>query len=388
MQGISRARVGFDARYINDRYHGIGRYAFSLIRALAGLAPEVDFVLFTGREQDSRFPLSNLESLPNVSLQAGPWPLYLPSEQIHWARLLRKHGIDLFHSPYFANALLSAVPSIITVHDLIFERYPEYMPSRWARPYYRLLMAASIRKAKKVITVSRATETDLHAYYPAARGKTDVISEGADPHFKRTAQPQDKCYVHERYQIDFPYILAVGAHRPHKNFGRLVQAFGRVRDRIPHRMVFAGSRDPRFHDESEEQVKKLGLSNRVRFLDWVEEKDLPLLYSQADLVAMPSLIEGFGLPALEAMACGTPVLSSNATSLPEVTGNAGIEVDPLNIESIASGLVRALCEPGERERMSVEGIKRAASFTWGNTASQCLQIYRQVLSTGNRSSAT
>ncbi len=371
-------RIAFDARYINDRYHGIGRYAYRLLEALVSAAPQHTFVIFRGQGRDSRFDWDALAGRANVEFQPGPWPLYWPQEQLNWPGVLRRSRADLFHSPYFVTPLLSSIPAVLTVHDLIFDRFPLYMPWGWSRPYYRLLMAWGIRRARRVIAVSQATATELGHYYRISPDRVVVISEGADPTFRPIADSHESQSLRQRYHLNRPFIMTTGARRPHKNQARLVNAFARLAGDIGHDLVFAGPPDERFPDQARLAAQHHGLNGRVKFLDWVPEADLPGLYGLADLVVLPSLVEGFGLPALEAMACGTPVVASNGSSLPEVVGEAGVLVNPLDEDELTGAIGRLLHDAGLRQRLSLVGRQRAALFTWENAARQVLQVYDEI----------
>jgi len=376
---MSSKRIAFDARYINDRYHGVGRYAFRLLEAMVAAAPAHTFIVFRGRERDSRFDWDALAARPNLELRDGPWPLYWPQEQILWPRLLRQSRADLFHSPYFVAPLLAPCPVVITVHDLIFDRYPAYMPWGWARPYYRLLMTWGTRRAWRVVAVSRSTATDLARFYRTPTDKVVVIPEGVDPGFARVTDASRLRTLRHRYGLTRPFVLTVGARRPHKNLARLTHAFACLAPEVAHDLVFVGPADPRFPDEARRAVVQERLDGRVRFLDWVSETDLPGLYTLADLVVLPSLIEGFGLPALEAMACGTPVLVANASSLPEVVGEGGVLVDPYSVEAMAEVMWNLLRNEALRQRLAEVGRQRAAAFTWQQTAQQTLHLYETIL---------
>lgn len=389
-------RIAFDARYINDRYHGIGRYAFRLLEALASLSLQrgLDhtFFVFRSPAPDTRFDWQALQSLPNLHLRQGPPALYLPTEQLAWRRLLSREPFDLFHSPYFVAPLMAppSLPVMVTVHDLIFERYPRYMPMPWSRPYYRLLVRLSLRRAAVVAAISQATASDLRQYYPQANGKIAVTTEGVEAAFRPPASWQTVTALRQRYKLERPYILSVGARRPHKNLGRLVRAFGQLSGDFPHELLMVGPPDERFPDEARLEARRLNANGgasqvslspagRVRFLDWAPEADLPLLYAGAELVVLPSLIEGFGLPALEAMACGAPLLASNSSSLPEVVGEAGGLVDPLDEQALAQGMAHILGDAELRRSMAQTGLLRARAFTWQRAAGQILDLYPQAL---------
>ena len=375
---MTALRIAFDARYINDRYQGIGRYAFRLLDALVAAAPQHTFIVFQGKEQNSRFDWQRLVSSPNVEVRAGPWPLYWPHEQLQWSWLLRRSGADLFHTPYFVVPLMASVPIIATVHDLIFDRYPAYMPWAWSRPYYRLLMRWGTRRARRVIAVSQVTAADLAHYYGTPPQKTVVVPEGADPSFTPVTDAWRLEELRQRHGLSRPFVLTVGVRRPHKNLTRLVQAFASLAQETTHDLVFVGPLDGRFTDEARQAVDALGLDGRVTFLNWVAETDLPGLYSLADLVILPSLMEGFGLPALEAMACGIPVVAANNSSLPEVLGDAGVLMDPYAVLAMADAMRRLLSDEALRRRLSAAGRERAASLSWEKAAQQILAVYQEV----------
>ena len=372
-------RIAFDARYINDRYHGIGRYAFRLIEALAQAAPQTTFFVLRGTARDTRFDWATLEALPNIHLKKGPSPLFWPQEQLIWPFILRRLGVDLFHSPYFVAPLLSNVPAIITIHDLIFERFPQYMPWAHTRPYYRLLMALSTRRARRIVSVSQATAADLQQFYKIPREKIAVCGEAVDPSLAPICDDEEHRRLRKQYGLERPFVLAVGARRPHKNFQRLVEAFALIEPYCDHDLVFVGPADERFPDEARQTAQNLQLDNRVHFLGWAPEADLPGLYSLAQAVAAPSLIEGFGLPVLEAMACGAPVLANDAASLPEVAGNAAMLVDATNSMALAMALRHLLSNPSLRRWLAEAGLQRAAVFTWSGVAEEIVQIYEDLL---------
>jgi len=366
-------RIAFDARYINDQYHGIGRYAFQLLVGMVAAAPEAMFVIFKGRGRDTRFDWAAVAARPNVELRDGPWPLYWPHEQLVWPLLLRRAQADIYYSPYFVAPLMSSCPTVVTVHDLIFDRYPDYMPWSWSRPYYWWLMRWGARRARRIITVSRATAVELARYYKVPQKKIAAIPEGAATEFHRVTDQNKLQALRDHYSLERPFVLAVGTRRPHKNLARLVTAFARAGASATHDLVFVGPADSRFPDEARQAALALKLDGAARFLEWVPEADLPGLYTLADLFVMPSLVEGFGLPALEAMACGTPVVASNVSSLPEVVQDAGVLVDPLDIDALAAALQALLSDSTKRQRMAEAGLRRAEAFTWPQVAKQVLQ---------------
>lgn len=372
-------RIAFDARYVNDRYHGIGRFAFHLLEALTTIASENSFIVFRGRDPDSRFDWQGLSKRPNVEIQPGPWPLFRPQEQYQWRKILRQTRADIFFSPYFPTPLLINLPLVITVHDLIFERYPEYMPWGWARPYYRLLMTLSTRRATRILVLSRATATDLSRYYRTPPVKIAIIPPGVDAGFSPVADQHRRQQLAQKYGLTEPFILSVGVRRPHKNLVKLVHAYADLAASVPHQLVFVGNADPRFPDEVGEAVNQRQIGGRTRFLGWVPEADLPGLYSLAAALVIPSLVEGFGLPALEAMACGTPVLAANTFSLPEVVADAAMLVDPYDQQDLTERLHRILCDERLRQELTHAGRQRASQYTWNRSADMTIKLFTEAL---------
>ncbi len=377
-------RIGFDGRYINDQYHGIGRYAFRLLEALVKLDPASTYIIFRGKAPNSRFDWQRLATRGKIEFRDGPWPLYWPQEQIVWPALLMRADLDLFHSPYFVAPLLKVygrapLPVIITVHDLIFDRYPQYMPRRITYPYYSWLMDKSIRRSNFIVVVSNATVRDLKAHYHTPEHCIQVIPEGVDPSFQPLDQKEMLNTIRQRYQLYHPFILNVGARRPHKNLSLLVEAFHEISQKSEYEIIFAGPGDPRFPDSAKHMVNQYQLSHRIRFLDWVPEKDLPALYSMADMVVLPSLIEGFGLPALEAMACGTAVIAADNSSYPEVIGDAGLLVNPWSVRQLAEKMQHLIENPTQRQSLGNAGRRMAAKFSWEHSAEAILQVYEKVL---------
>lgn len=376
----AKMRIGFDARYVNDRYHGIGRYAFCLLVCLARQSSEHQFLIFLGKGKNSRFDWTELSSLPNVEFQQGPWPLFYPTEQIMWSHLIKKNKLNLFHTPYTIAPYwqltgIKAMPILITVHDMIFERYPQYMPYSWLRPYYSLLVKNSLTRADRIVTVSSSTARDLMNFYRLSKDKIVVSPEGVDPVFQTRINHEKRVQLRNSYQLTNPYILTVGARRPHKNTTRLVTAFASLMRNIPHDLVFIGPPDNRFPDHARHAAKAKRLNGRIKFLDWVREDDLPGLYQLADLVVLPSLIEGFGLPALEAMASGVPVAVSDNSSYPEVVGKAGLYFDPHSTEQMVNSIREGLSSQYLWEQLREAGIHEAAKFTWEKTATQVIDLY-------------
>ena len=371
------APIVFDGRYIQDRYHGIGRYAYFVLREVALRAPGVRvFVLRDPGLQDTRFDWSELSKLPNISIREIAAPAFGSREQLEVPRALARLKGAIYHTPYFALPWLAPSPSLITVHDCIFEHDARYMPKRWARLYYSLLMRYSLYRARRVFVPSRATARDLLRFYRVPARKLTITTEAAADSFRPVHDPELLKKVRAAYSLPHRFILAVGARRPHKNFVRLVEAVARLKDLEGATLVLVGEADQRFNDDAAEAAKRLDLP--VRFLGKVPERDLPVLYNLATVFACPSLIEGFGLPVLEAMACGTPVVCSAIPVFRETAGDAAMQVPPQSTSEWAIALERVLSDPTFRTHLSDAGRRRAAQFSWGRAGDAVLSAYSEL----------
>lgn len=373
-------RIGFDGRFIQDRYDGIGRYSYTLVRHLADAGPRHTFVVFFNPAAcNTRFDLRALWARDNVRPVPVQWSTESLRAQWAWPHALQRHGIDIFHSPYLGGPMLASCRLVATVHDLIFDRYPHYMPVPALWPFYRALMYATLRRADCVVAISAATATDIAHYYRFAAHKVVVAHHGADPAFRPVRDPAPLAAVRAGYGLPPRFFLFVGGRRPHKNLRRLLEAFALVAETDPDLyVVLAGAADQSFGDRTHELAAALGISGRVLVPGVVAEQDLPALYCLAEALLLPSMIEGFGLPALEAMACGTPVIASNRTSLPEVVGDAALLVDPYDVPGLAAAMLRVLEEPGLRARLGARGRYRAQAFPWQRTAAVTLGAYESL----------
>ena len=384
-------RIGIDYTSAATQVAGIGRYTRELMRALLAQPSDNRYSFFYASRQriDASIfqsPTSNLYHLPfhDKWLMRGWQRLRLP---IPVELIIGK--VELFHSPDFTlPPTLPGVPTLLTVHDLSFIRDPD---SAWPslRAFLNKAVPRSVKRATHVLADSQATKDDLIELFGTPAEKITVLYSGVEARFAPVRDPVKIDRVCAKYQLPRPFILSVGTLQPRKNYGRLIEAFAQIfrHPSTPLRsvqnafadwhLVITGGKGWMF-ESIFEQVKQLGLESRVHFPGFVDDADLPVLYSAADLFAYVSLYEGFGLPLLEAMACGTPVIGSNTSSLPEVIGEVGAQVDPRNVDDITHALMRMMGEPELRERSIGMGLERAKLFTWDKAAKELLTIYDQL----------
>ena len=367
-------RVALDGRAIHDHFPGIGRYAYNLALALARTQPDLELaVLHDPRQPNTRYPLAALQAYPNVRLVPVSAPTFAPAEQWRVPQTVRTSAAHVYHSPYYIMPYRPGVPTVVTVHDLI-PLVPTARYSRRARWLFAVTVRLALRAAQRVITVSSASASDLTHRLGVPAGKIATIPEAADPAF--VPQPAAQvAAVRTRLGLPERYVLYVGSNKPHKNLERLVSTYLTLGSAPP--LIVTGHWEARY-PAAREIVQRADAEARVRFLRPVAAEDLPALYTGATLFVFPSLYEGFGLPPLEALACGAPVACSRAASLPEVVGDAALLFDPLNPTEIAATLRRALGDEALLADLRRRGLARAAHYSWDQTAAQTAAVYRAV----------
>jgi glycosyltransferase involved in cell wall biosynthesis len=287
--------------------------------------------------------------------------------------------VDVFHEPHYVLPVLTRGRSVVTIHDCIHLMFPEYLPYRFAKVYAREMMRSATRRAARILTVSESSKRDILRFYPVSPDKITVIPNAIDERFGTPPPDEAVVRVRERYQLADPFVLYVGNVKPHKNVERLIDAFALVVRRRPDplKLVIIGDEISKFQT-LRRAVHRHQLHRQVRFLGFVGEDTLSVLYRLAGVFVFPSLYEGFGLPPLEAMACGTPVITSNVSSLPEVVGDAALLVDPYSSEQIAEAITRVLSDTALAADLRARGLARAQHFSWKRSVSQTLAIYQEV----------
>lgn len=372
-------RIAIDVRKLHD--YGIGTYIRNLVTHLHRLDSTTEYILLC-KPDDQTFASGLGENFRLVSQPAGPYSI---SEQIRIPIQLKREAIDLFHAPHYTLPALTPCRSIVTIHDCIHLRFPQYLPNRLAHGYARAALWTATHRSDRVLTVSEASKQDILTFFDIPADKITVIPNAIDDCF--FVQPPDKNIerIRERYQLQAPFLLYVGNVHPHKNLERLLDAFYKVRS-LGHddlTLLIIGDDITRYA-KLRRAVHRYQLHRYVRFLGFVPNETLRVLYHLARAFVFPSLYEGFGLPPLEAMASGTAVVTSNVSSLPEVTGDAAILVDPHSQDAIAGGICRVLEDNVFREELVTKGQARAKQFSWDRSIQHTLEIYRETLLSNQR----
>lgn len=371
-------RIGIKVSPLTVLKAGIPNYILNLLRWLAVVDTENEYFLYTPRplpmelDLPSRFRTVTVR-FPGRRLQAW-YQLGLPLR-------MRRDGLDLFHDPVYPLPLVLPVPGVITVHDLSGYTDPavhSLRSSLAARLYPRHL-----RKARLVMTDSAYTASEIARLFPEVTERVRVVPLGVSGSFRKVEDGAVLAGAAGRYGLPDRFMLFLGTLEPRKNLGRLLDAFDSVADRIPHSLVIAGGLGWKY-GELLRKVRGHSRKDRIVLTGFVSDDDLPAVLSLAEFLVYPSLLEGFGLPVLEAMACGTPVITSSVSSLPEVAGDAALLVDPLSTEAIASGLLRVAEEPELRQELVERGLRRAALYTWQRTAEGTLDVYREAAGASDR----
>ena len=369
-------RIAIDAHSVGTGLGGNESYATNLIEALAEIDPNNSYTLYvTRREAVERFSnrwrnFSVRATLPHTPLIRIP--LTLSAE-------LRRNPVDVLHVQ-FTSPPFSPCPVVVSIHDLSFEHLPQTFKWR-SRKQLRITVRRSAREAAHVIALSEHARQDIVETYGLAPEKVTAIPLAAADHFRPISDDEELQRVRQTYGIVGEYILSVGAIQPRKNLSRLIDAYSRLRRATPEgnlpKLVLAG-KCAWLYEETLRTIRELQVSDSVILTGYVPDSDLPGLYSGALCFVYPSYFEGFGLPPLEAMKCGAPVIVGNQTSLPEVVGDAGLLVDPFDADAIASAIDRVIRDSNLRAELGRKGLARAQLFDWRETARQTLRVYQQA----------
>jgi glycosyltransferase involved in cell wall biosynthesis len=368
-------RIGLDATALPPRLTGAGNYIVSLVRALLQVDSSNEYVVFT---KPLHVPLFGRHArLDVVQASLASRFLRIGWEQIFLPALASRYSLDVLHSPHYTMPLFNSAPSVVTFHDMTFFLYPG-QHELYKRIFFRVGIHLSARRARAIIADSESTRQDILRLLKLNPPRVVAVPLGVSPDFRRIDDRAALEAIRRKYHLPDQIILYVGVLEPRKNLPTLVRAFKSLVDRgIPHALVLVG-RKGWMYTELFQVVERLGLRERVIFPGYVPDEELPLLYSAADLFVYPSLYEGFGLPVLEAMACGVPVVTSNVSSMPEIAGDAALLVDPRQVDELAGAMYRSVTDRALHDALGQKGQARAKLFSWERTARETIAVYERT----------
>jgi glycosyltransferase involved in cell wall biosynthesis len=366
-------RIAIDASTISTQ-GGPRTYVLGLVEALLRLDHDNEYVIFYNDPVHlGRFPSAREIVLPGKSPLARLW-----REHVVLPLACRREGINVLHCPKSAIPYFSPCPTVVTLHDLIPYNQPHFEKFA-ARLYWRLQIPIAARRSDYIITISEHARREISTQFAVPDSKISVIFNGFDRQMLKPRTNEDGTRIRSRYSLPEQYILYVGTIQPRKNIISLIEAYARLsrEEESVGKLVIVG-RKGWLYDDLFARITALGVSDRVIFTGFVPDEDLPYIYDGAALFVYLSLSEGFGIPPLEAMACGVPVIVSNMTAVPEVVGDAGITLEPTDIEQVVAAMKKVLFNASLAADMQSRGIARAAQFSWDAAACQVLAVYRRV----------
>ncbi len=381
----TRPHVGLNAHLLSGaasyRSAGIHRYISELLQRLPSADAGLRYTAFAGQAASVHLRGMTVRStrLPTER----PWVRIVWEQTIQSLAAAREH-VDLLHGLAFASPLVGHCPTVVTVHDLSFALFPEFFRGPNAS-YLRLFTRISCRRAARIIAVSEHTRADVIRLYQVTAERVEAVPHGVDARFFPRPADEIARFRHTR-ALPEHFILFVGTLEPRKNLVRLIEAFSNLKSRVASRklqvaglkLVLVGGKGW-YYDQVFATIERLDLKDQVIWAGYVFPDDLPWWYNSAEVFALPSRYEGFGLPLLEAMACGTPVVTSTASSLPEVAGDAALVAPPDDVDALADALYRVLTDDALRQELCARGLARAATFTWEATARRTAAVYRHAL---------
>ena len=370
-------KVGINAHLLSGKpgYRQAGIHTY--IRQVLNHLPtdeQITYTVFGQRGADAHLR-------PDLQLRTSRWPTDKPIARIAWEQSIwplaaQQQQHDLLHSMAFVTPILTRKPSIVTVYDLSFEHYPERYTT-FKRLYLQTQTRRSVQQAQHVVTIAEDGKRDVIDLYGVPAEKVDVVTPGVDFDLFRPISPTQLTQFKQTNNLDKPFILHVGTLQPRKNLPLLIDAYAALKNPDVE-LIFVGGKGW-LYDDIFAKVEQLGLADRVRFTGFVPDADLPLWYNAASVLVMPSVYEGFGIPIADAMACGTPVIASNASSLPEVVGDAGLLFHPQEVAALTECIHNVLTDVAEAATLRERGLQRVQRFSWTQSGLKMAAIYRKVL---------
>jgi len=370
--------VGINALSLGKELVGTGQYTYHLIRGLAKIDQTNNYLLIKNKAVDVGINENRNIQYVDLFLYGRFHRILL--ENTYLPYIIQQNRLDVFHSPIFTLPFYMPVPCVVTIHDLVIDKFPETIDFK-RRLYLWAAIRHSIAKADRIIAVSECTKRDIVKRFNVSETKIDVIHEAAAPGFCQYKTSDSTLRICRQYRIDKPYILYVGTIEPRKNLTALIRAYARLKTSaaIKHELVIVGKKSW-YYGKLFREISRESIQDDVIFTGYLPRLYLPHFYNAADLFILPSLYEGFGLPILEAMACGTPVIASNVSALPEVAGDAAILIDPYDVEAIAEAMYRVLTDGDLRAELVKRGLERVKQFSWERCARETLRVYEKALS--------
>lgn len=382
-------RVGINARFLQYPATGSGQNLVHLLESLARRGDDNEYLLLG---PGPRARVSRVENVPELvarfqsSKPRSPMAERVQRllwEQIQIVSTARQERIDVLHSPYFSAPLQLPCPTVVTIHDVITLILPEYR-ERLMNRLYTSLISRAVQRVQAVIAVSECSARDVHRVLGIPSERIRVIGNAIDATYRPVTDAQELARVRTRLDLPADYLLYLGGFDLRKNLLRVVEAFAQLPEqtRANYPLVIAGRPHLAGHPlypDPRPTIDKLGVRNTVRLVGEIDDADKPALYSGATLFVWPSLYEGFGIPVLEAMACGVPVITSNSSSLPEVVGDTGRLVSPNDVAEIAQAIAQLLDDRAAREDLRARALARAGTFSWDRVAEQTLNVYAEAV---------
>jgi glycosyltransferase involved in cell wall biosynthesis len=368
------AVIGIDARKIRD--FGIGTYIRNLVRGLAQLDQENKYLLLVGPNGPEA-----LAGLPeNFQLVPERSKVYSMRELFALSWRLWRMKLDLYHATHYVLPVVVPCKSVVTIHDIIHLLYPEFLPSRLAFFYAQRMIRSTLSRTDRVLAVSQNTRSDLLEYFDADGHSIEVVYNGVDAVFHQRLSAEDLTRWQRQLGIAPPYLLFVGNPKPHKNLDNVIQAYAKAQaiHAFEADLVCVGG-GPEADLRTRQRAESAGVANRIRLLGQVADEALPAIYQGATLFLYPTLYEGFGLPVVEAMASGVPVITSNTSALREIGEGYAHLVNPLDVEALARAIAHEMADPQHRASLAELGMRRAREFSWERTAKRTMAVYRSVL---------
>lgn len=368
-------RIGIDARMYGSGFTGIGRYTYELLRYLAEIDSVNEYVVFLRKDGFEAYQPPN----ERFSKRLADFQHYSFAEQLKFPGLIKAEKLDLMHFCHFNAPLFYRGPFIVTIHDLTLSFYPgKKMNNAFRRAAYQLVLRSVTKRAKAIVAVSNNTKKDLEQVLKIPSEKISVVYNGVNPEFGEKSSTS-KADLMKKLNLEKPYFLYTGVWRDHKNLVGMIRAFAQMnREFQQYSLVITGRHNPTYH-EVPDTVKELGLEDSVHLVGMVPDEDLRALYQNALAYIFPSFYEGFGLPPLEAMQSGTPVMASNRSSIPEVCGEGNaLFFDPEIVEEMAERMRSLAIDASLRQRLVDRGFERVKAFDWKKMAEEVLRVYNSI----------